>query len=222
MTNYYVFLCLSPPHEPTTQPNAGHRSDALPLVYFTSESGVRIPMTFSDPHLSHRQPLFDDVKQSARQTIVVKAFAHDRQSSATAEQQQLQPQHRQHFQSYHQPRPLLDQSPPSAATSIASVRLSLDGGVGGGGGLMTFCCRKCGRGYRTKYTCNRHERNECGIPAKFSCSACGFRAKHKHNLKQHYESVHLGRRMVTAGGGSGDGGSGPLQLDGGSSTHLPC
>lgn len=66
------------------------------------------------------------------------------------------------------------------------------------GSPETFRCQKCGREYRTKYTCNRHERLECGIPAKYSCSACDFRSKHKHNLKQHYESVHGNKRTIKA------------------------
>lgn len=54
----------------------------------------------------------------------------------------------------------------------------------------SFPCGKCGRIYRTKYTQNRHERYECGKPAKFNCSQCDFRSKHKHNLKQHFDAVH--------------------------------
>lgn len=68
----------------------------------------------------------------------------------------------------------------------------------------SFRCPKCGREYRTKYTCSRHTRLECGLPAKYWCSECDFRSKHKHNLKQHFESVHLGKRLVVRGGSSGD------------------
>lgn len=100
------------------------------------------------------------------------------------------------------PQPMPPQQPLSSTTMDKSGRQSVVPPPLAGLS-MAYRCRKCGRGYRTKYTCNRHERTECGIPAKFSCSACGFRAKHKHNLKQHYESVHMGKRTTTAGGGGG-------------------
>lgn len=53
-----------------------------------------------------------------------------------------------------------------------------------------FNCAKCGRVYKTKYTLRRHERLECGLPAKYKCRACNYLSKHKHSIKQHYETVH--------------------------------
>lgn len=57
-------------------------------------------------------------------------------------------------------------------------------------GAPLFRCHRCGRAYKTKYTCRRHERVECGLPAMYSCSLCNYRAKHKHSVKQHYDCVH--------------------------------
>lgn len=53
-----------------------------------------------------------------------------------------------------------------------------------------YNCQRCGRSYKTKYTCRRHERLECGLPAQYSCSLCSYRAKHKHSVKQHFDCVH--------------------------------
>lgn len=87
-------------------------------------------------------------------------------------------------------------SPPSTAAAVVSFEVASAASTSPTQPM--YACRKCGRSYRTKYTCRRHERNECGMPARFSCDECGFRAKHKHNLKQHYESVHMGRRPTAA------------------------
>lgn len=57
-------------------------------------------------------------------------------------------------------------------------------------GAPLFRCHRCGRAYKTKYTCRRHERVECGLPAMYSCSLCNYRAKHKHSVKQHFDCVH--------------------------------
>lgn len=57
-------------------------------------------------------------------------------------------------------------------------------------GSPLFRCHRCGRAYKTKYTCRRHERVECGLPAMYSCSLCNYRAKHKHSVKQHFDCVH--------------------------------
>lgn len=57
-------------------------------------------------------------------------------------------------------------------------------------GAPVYRCHRCGRAYKTKYTCRRHERVECGLPALYSCSLCNYRAKHKHSVKQHFDCVH--------------------------------
>lgn len=87
----------------------------------------------------------------------------------------------------------------SVATDSINKGTSDGGAVGSNETNSTpnkyYPCEKCGREYRTKYTRSRHERLECGIPAKYSCRMCNFRSKHKHNLKQHFESVHTNKRL---------------------------
>lgn len=58
-----------------------------------------------------------------------------------------------------------------------------------------YMCTKCRRPYKTKYTLRRHERFECGLPALYKCEQCDYRAKHKHSVKQHVESVHEKRKL---------------------------
>lgn len=58
-----------------------------------------------------------------------------------------------------------------------------------------YMCTKCRRPYKTKYTLRRHERFECGLPAMYKCEQCDYRAKHKHSVKQHVESVHEKRKL---------------------------
>ncbi|KAF6202977.1 hypothetical protein GE061_003388 [Apolygus lucorum] len=54
----------------------------------------------------------------------------------------------------------------------------------------SYRCVVCGKSYRRKNTLMRHWKFECGKEPQFSCPYCPFKAKHKHNYKQHLIMRH--------------------------------
>ncbi|KAJ9593513.1 hypothetical protein L9F63_014943, partial [Diploptera punctata] len=53
-----------------------------------------------------------------------------------------------------------------------------------------FKCPVCFRSYKWKKALIRHQRYECGVTPRFTCSLCGNSFTHKHTLKNHYKA-HL-------------------------------
>lgn len=56
----------------------------------------------------------------------------------------------------------------------------------------TYCnltCTRCGNKYATKVSLSYHLK-VCGVPARFSCVICGYKTKHKGDLKKHFDCMH--------------------------------
>ena len=50
-----------------------------------------------------------------------------------------------------------------------------------------YSCVRCGRSYLHQGSLVRHQRNECGIAARFPCQLCGRKFKRRDKLKRHME-----------------------------------
>ncbi|KAJ8686829.1 hypothetical protein QAD02_022623 [Eretmocerus hayati] len=69
------------------------------------------------------------------------------------------------------------------------------GGSDGEKFSMEHVCYRCNKAYTHKKTLIRHLYFECGVPPRFQCCECPYRARQKVHMKRHIRIWHKDGKM---------------------------